>query len=155
MPAKHRPGARATEILTFDRATIVVPNSELVSSSVQNWFYRNRIGRIRVPVGVAYGSDPEQVRSILLDCAKESPAILPHPVPEVVWTEFGESSIDFELRAYLKDYDHALRQRSDLRFAIFKALREAGVVIPFPQRDVHMMGESAEDSDSTANGGES
>ncbi|MGB7474617.1 MAG: mechanosensitive ion channel domain-containing protein [Polyangiales bacterium] len=138
-------GVRATEILTFDRATIIVPNSEFVSSSVQNWFYRNRVGRIRVPVGVAYGSDPEQVRSILLDCAKQNAHVMPHPSPEVVWTEFGESSIDFELRAYLKNCDHALRQRSDLRFAIFKALEEAGVVIPFPQRDVHMVAESSGD----------
>jgi small-conductance mechanosensitive channel len=147
-------GVRATEIETFDRASIIVPNSEFVSSSVQNWFHRNRIGRIRVPLGVAYGSDPEQVRTILLDCAKQNPGVLPHPAPEVVWTEFAESSIDFELRAYLKDYDHALRQRSELRFTIFKALKDAGVVIPFPQRDVHMMSKLAEESDSNTDGGE-
>ena len=148
-------GVRATEIETFDRASIIVPNSEFVSSSVQNWFHRNRLGRIRVPVGVAYGSDPEQVRAILLDCANRNPAVIPHPAPEVVWTEFADSSINFELRAYLKDYDNALRKRSELRFAIFKALKDAGVVIPFPQRDVHMMGKPAEDSDSKADGAES
>jgi small-conductance mechanosensitive channel len=148
-------GVRATEIETFDRASIIVPNSEFVSSSVQNWFHRNRLGRVRVAVGVAYGSDPEQVRSILLDCAKQSPSVIPHPAPEVVWTEFADSSINFELRAYLKDYDHAARKRSELRFAIFKALKDGGVVIPFPQRDVHMMGKPAEDSDSKAEGAES
>jgi potassium efflux system protein len=131
-------GARATEIQTFDRASILVPNSELVSSAVQNWFYKGRLGRLRVAVGVSYGSDPEQVRDILLDCAKKHPSISSHPAASVRWTDFGESSLDFELRAFVRNYDDAYAIVSDLRFAIFKAFKAAGVEIPFPQRDLHI-----------------
>jgi potassium efflux system protein len=131
-------GARATEIQTFDRASILVPNSELVSSAVQNWFYKGRLGRLHVAVGVSYGSDPEQVRDILLDCAKQHPAVSSYPAATVNWKEFGESSLDFELRAFVSDYEHAYTVRSELRFAIFKAFKDAGVEIPFPQRDLHM-----------------
>ena len=131
-------GARATEIQTFDRASVIVPNSELVTSAVQNWFYKSRIGRLRVNVGVSYGSDPEQVRDILLDCAKKHPSISSYPATSVRWTDFGESSLDFQLRAYVGNVDDSYEVRSDLRFAIFKAFKEAGVEIPFPQRDLHI-----------------
>jgi len=131
-------GPRATEIETFDRASIIIPNADLVTSTVQNWFYKNRIGRIRVAVGVGYGSDPEQVRSILLDCAAKNEAVMTSPKPQVRWMDFGDSSLDFELRAYIGNYDNALIVRSDLRFAIFKALTDAGIELPFPQRDLHI-----------------
>ncbi len=131
-------GARATEIQTFDRASILIPNSELVSSAVQNWFYKGRLGRVRVPVGVSYSSDPEQVRDILLDCARRQPGVSSHPEATVNWKEFGDSSLDFELRAFVENYKQAYRIRSELRFAIFKAFKDAGVEIPFPQRDLHI-----------------
>jgi small-conductance mechanosensitive channel len=131
-------GARATEIQTFDRATVLVPNSELVSSAVQNWFLHGRRGRVRVDVGVAYGSDPDAVQEILLDCARQHPGVVSLPKPEALWMEFGESSLDFQLRAFVRDYDDAFVIMSDLRFAIFKALKAAGIRIPFPQRDVHL-----------------
>jgi small-conductance mechanosensitive channel len=137
-------GARATEIQTFDRASILVPNSELVSSAVQNWFYKGRRGRLRVAVGVSYGSDPEQVRDILLDCAKKHPSISSYPAASVRWTDFGESSLDFELRAFVKNIDDSYEVRSDLRFAIFKAFKDADVEIPFPQRDLHIRREQDE-----------
>jgi small-conductance mechanosensitive channel len=133
-----RIGARATEIQTFDRASVIIPNSELVSSAVQNWFYKGRLGRLRVAVGVSYGSDPEQVRDILLDCAKQHPSISSNPATTVLWKDFGESSLDFELRAFVGDYADAYKIRSELRFAIFKAFKDAGVEIPFPQRDLHI-----------------
>jgi small-conductance mechanosensitive channel len=131
-------GARATEIQTFDRASILIPNSELVSSAVQNWFYKGRLGRVRVPVGVSYGSDPEQVRDILLDCAKRHPGVSSYPEATVNWKDFGDSSLDFELRVFVGDYQKAYTIRSELRFAIFKAFKDAGVEIPFPQRDLHI-----------------
>ena len=131
-------GARATEIQTFDRASVIVPNSELVTSTVQNWFYKSRLGRLRVNIGVSYGSDPEQVRDILLDCAKKHPTISSHPAASVRWTDFGDSSLEFQLRAYVRDVDDSYEVRSDLRFAIFKAFKDAGIEIPFPQRDVHV-----------------
>jgi potassium efflux system protein len=131
-------GARATEIQTFDRASILIPNSELVTSAVQNWFYKSKLGRLRVNVGVSYGSDPEQVRDLLLDCAKNHSSISTFPAASVRWTDFGESSLDFQLRAYIRDVDDSYTVRSDLRFAIFKAFKDAGVRIPFPQRDLHV-----------------
>lgn len=129
---------RATEIETFDRASIIVPNSELVSSTVTNWTHKNKIGRIVVPVGVAYDSDPELVRDILLKCAREHPLVVRYPEPFVVWNDFGPSSLDFDVRAYLRDITMGLAVRTDLRFSIFKALKEAGIEIPFPQSDVHI-----------------
>jgi len=147
-------GARATEIETFDRASILIPNSELVSSAVQNWFYKGRLGRVRVDVGVSYGSDPEQVREILLDCAKQHPSVSSYPAPSVLWTEFGDSSLDFELRAYVRNYENAYHVRSDLRFAIFKAFKDAGVQIPFPQRDLHIRSEGISENPADAPDGD-
>ena len=131
-------GPRATEIETFDRASIIIPNAELVTSAVQNWFYKNRIGRVNVAVGVGYGADPERVRDLLLGCAANNHSVMASPEPQVRWMDFGDSSLDFELRAYIANYDNALIVRSDLRFAIFKALTDAGIEIPFPQRDLHI-----------------
>ncbi|WP_425408677.1 mechanosensitive ion channel domain-containing protein [Hyphococcus sp.] len=129
---------RSTEIETFDRSSIIIPNSELISSAVTNWTHKNKLGRITVPVGVSYNADPELVRDILMKCAKEEELIVSYPEPFVTWMDFGASSLDFELRAYLRDISEGLRVRTALRFAIFKALAEAGVEIPFPQRDVHI-----------------
>ena len=129
---------RSTEIETFDRSSIIVPNSELISSTVTNWTHKDRIGRIIVPVGVSYSADPEQVKQILLKCAQDHPLIFRYPEPYVVWQDFGASSLDFELRGFLGNIADGLQVRSQLRFAIFKALSEAGIEIPFPQRDVHV-----------------
>lgn len=129
---------RSTEIETFDRASIIVPNSELISQTVTNWTHKNKIGRISVKVGVSYNSDPELVREILLKCAREHPLIVRYPEPFVVWSDFGSSSLDFEVRAFLRDISTGLAVRTDLRYAIFKAFKEAGVEIPYPQRDVYI-----------------
>lgn len=129
---------RSTEIETFDRSTIIVPNSELISSTVTNWTHRSKLGRIKVPVGVSYEADPEKVKEILLKCAKGHPLISGYPEPFVVWQDFGASSLDFEIRAYLRDIGDGLTVRTELRFAIFKALKEAGIEIPYPQRALHV-----------------
>ncbi len=129
---------RSTEIETFDRSSIIVPNSELISSTVTNWTHKNRLGRITVPVGVSYGSDPEQVKEILLKCAGDHPLVVSYPEPFVTWMDFGASSLDFEIRAYLADISQGLTVRTELRFAIFKAFAEAGVEIPFPQQDIYV-----------------
>ncbi len=129
---------RSTEIETFDRSSIIVPNSELISSTVTNWTHKDKIGRIRVPVGVAYHSDPEKVEAILLKCARENPLVVAYPEPFVVWNDFGASSLDFELRAFLNDISKGLQVRTQLRFAIFKAFHEEGIEIPFPQQDVYI-----------------
>lgn len=129
---------RSTEIETFDRSSIIVPNSELISSTVTNWTHKNKIGRVIVPVGVAYGEDPEKVREILIRCAKEHPLVVSYPEPFVTWQDFGSSSLDFDLRAFLNDISKGLSVRTDLRFAIFQAFKEEGIEIPFPQQDVYI-----------------
>jgi small-conductance mechanosensitive channel len=132
---------RSTRIQTFDRADVIVPNSELISNQVSNWVLSNRSGRAIVPVGVAYGSDTEKVRDILLEIAHNNPDIdksgfVPEPV--VLFREFGDSSLNFELRVFLNDVESRLQVISDLNFAIDKAFRENDIEIPFPQRDVHV-----------------
>lgn len=129
---------RSTEIETWNRSSIIIPNSEMISSAVTNWTHKNKLGRITVSVGVSYGADPEKVREILLRCANDHPGIVRYPAPFAVWQDFGASSLDFEIRAYLADISNGLGVRTDLRFAIFTALKEAGIEIPFPQRDVHV-----------------
>lgn len=129
---------RSTEIETFDRSTIIVPNSELIAQTVTNWTHRDKLGRITIPVGVAYGADPEAVRDLLLKCANDHPDVLRYPEAFVVWADFGASSLDFELRAFIADISRGLQTRTDLRFAIYKAFRAAGVEIPFPQQDVYI-----------------
>ncbi len=129
---------RSTEIETFDRCTIIVPNSQLISEPVSNWFHDNRMGRVRVPVGVSYDADPDVVQEILLKCARAHPRALASPAPFVLFTGFGDNSLDFELRLYIGDAGYRASTASDLRFAIFRELKKAGIEIPFPQRDVHV-----------------
>jgi small-conductance mechanosensitive channel len=134
----RRINVRATEIETFDRASVIVPNSVLISGMVKNMVHRDRSGRISIPIGVGYDSDPGVVRDLLLDCARNHPKVLGFPAPEVLFNDFGASSLDFELRCYLADISDGLTVRSDLRFAILDKLRGAEIEIPFPQRDVHL-----------------
>jgi potassium efflux system protein len=132
---------RSTQIETFDRADVIVPNSELIASQVTNWMLRDTTGRVRVPVGVAYGSDTQKVREILERIAGEHPDVItknPKLVPVVLFMDFGNSSLNFELRVYIRNIDHRLQVKSDINFAIDTAFREAGIEIPFPQQDLHV-----------------
>ena len=132
---------RSTEIQTFDRADVIVPNSELIASQVTNWMLHSTRGRARVPVGVAYGTDTQKVKDILENVANEHPNVVTDgssPKPKALFRGFGDSSLDFELRCHIKDIDERLQITSDLNFAIDAAFRENGIVIPFPQRDVHL-----------------
>ena len=132
---------RSTLIETFDKANVIVPNSELISAQVTNWILRDSVGRLSIPIGVAYGSDTGLVERILLEVANVHPDIIknnPEYTPRVVFMNFGESSLDFQLRAYIPDVDRRLRISSDLRFAIDRAFRANGIEIPFPQRDLHI-----------------
>jgi potassium efflux system protein len=132
---------RSTQIQTFDRADVIVPNSELISSQVTNWMLSDPWGRVRVPVGVAYGSDTARVMEILVDVAHKHPLVITHypgvGQPRALFRGFGDSSLDFELRCFIRDVDSRLVTISDLNLAIDAAFREAGIEIPFPQRDVH------------------
>ncbi|MCG6934320.1 MAG: mechanosensitive ion channel [Proteobacteria bacterium] len=132
---------RYTQIQTFDSADVIVPNSELISNQVTNWMLRDTRGRARIPVGVAYGSDTERVKEILVDVAKKHPKVVidgSSPEPKVIFREFGDSSLNFELRCHVRNVDERLTIISDLNFAIDKAFRENHIEIPFPQRDLHV-----------------
>lgn len=132
---------RSTIIQTFDRSDVIVPNSELISNQVTNWVLSSNGGRAIIPVGVAYGTDTEKVRNVLLVIAEESESVVKTgsmPKPKVLFRGFGDSSLNFELRVFLYNVDNRLDVVSDLNFAIDKAFRREGIEIPFPQRDLHV-----------------
>jgi len=133
---------RATEIETLDNQDVLVPNSELVSGRVTNWVLRDPHGRIRLEVGVAYGSDVETVRDLLQKVANDHPEVITDgraPAPRALFMGFGDSSLDFELRCRINRIDRRFAVISDLNFAIDAAFRAADVVIPFPQRDLNIV----------------
>ena len=134
----RRINVRSTEIETFDRQMVILPNSSLMTGVVKNWVRNNHTGRISVPVGVSYNSNPDQVREILLSCAKTHDLVMDQPGPYVVFQGFGDSSLDFELRVYLSNVESSLTVRSHLRFEIFRRFKEQGIEIPFPQRDLNL-----------------
>jgi potassium-dependent mechanosensitive channel len=134
---------RATEIETFERATVIIPNSELITGVVKNWTHANTMGRITVKLGVDYASDPEQVRDLLLECANEHPQVVDVPPPRALLLNFGDNALEFELRCVVADFDRSLIVKSDLYFAILKRLRAAGIRIPSPQREVRVVADGA------------
>ena len=132
---------RSTQIQTFDRADVIVPNSELISGQVTNWMLQDTQGRAKISVGVAYGTDTEKVKKLLLEVANSHPLVvlnIDKYKPRVMFLRFGESSLDFELRVYVQNIDERLNVISDLNFAIDKIFRENDIEIPFPQRDIHI-----------------
>ena len=128
---------RATEILTFDRASVFIPNSDLISHPLLNWTHADKTGRVIVPVGVSYGTDTRKVHDILLEVAAAHPAIFRSPPPSVLFKGFGDSCLNFELRAFILEVDKVLAVSSDLCFEIDAAFRREGIEIPYPQQDVH------------------
>jgi small-conductance mechanosensitive channel len=138
----RRISIRSTLIETFDRADVIVPNSALIANNVTNWMLRDPWGRVTVPVGVAYGSDVDKVTEVLLKGASEHPLVMldgKHvSPPRVLFMGFGDSSLNFELRCFIRDISERLVTLSDLNYTIEKKLREAGIEIPFPQRDIHV-----------------
>jgi small-conductance mechanosensitive channel len=131
--------ARSTTILTNDNISLIVPNSAFINNTVTNWSHGDQKVRFRIPVGVAYGSDLDQVRKLLIAVAKQHPASLTEPEPTVFFDSFGNSSLNLELVVWSAAMSARPRKfRSDLNFAIERALREGGIQIPYPQRDVHL-----------------
>ncbi len=131
-------GLRATHIVTRDEVTIIVPNSALITAEVVNHSRPTTSLRIRVPVGVAYGTDTSLVKRVLLDVAKGDDGVLTVPAPEVRLEDFADSAMSFALLCWIPNAREDLRTASSLRFAIEKAFREAGITIPFPQREVRL-----------------
>lgn len=131
--------ARSTVVVTNDNITMIVPNSKFIDSPVTNWTYGDPRVRFRIPVGVAYGSDIDKVRTALIAAGKENPHTLTDPAPSVFLEKFGDSSIEFELVVWSSEMSYRPRRyRSDLNFAIESKLREAGIELAFPQRDLHI-----------------
>src|SRR6266487_3846580 len=131
--------ARSTVIRTNDNIMMIVPNTKFIDSPVTNWTYGDRRVRFRIPVGVAYGSDVAKVRDLLLAVADENSHTLKEPAPSVFLEKFGDSSIDFKLMVWSSEMSaRPSRYRSDLNFAIAEKFREAGIEMPFPQRDLHI-----------------
>jgi potassium-dependent mechanosensitive channel len=129
----RRINARSTEIETFDRATLIVPNSTLVTGVVKNWVHSDRVGRIIVALNVAYESDIEEVREILIAAAKGHDLVLAIPAPTVQLSEFGEWALKFNLICFVDDIEMAERTKSEMNFDILHRLREANIRIPYPQ----------------------
>lgn len=130
---------RATQILTNDNISIIVPNSEFISNKVINWSHNDRNIRFKIPVGVSYHEDPEKIKQILLKVAGENPNILKYPEPSVLFDEYGDSSLNFYLAVWTGTYiDRPRVLKSELYFEIFKKFKEQHVEIPFPQRDIHI-----------------
>jgi small-conductance mechanosensitive channel len=131
--------ARSTVILTSDNISMIVPNRMFIDSTVTNWTYGDPRVRFRLPVGVAYGSDVNKVRDALIAAGRSNEYVLEDPAPSVFLKQFGESSLDFELVVWSNEMSHRpSRFKSDLNFAIEEKLREAGIEIPNPQRDIHI-----------------
>jgi len=129
---------RSTVVRTPDNVTFIVPNSDLLTTTVTNWSAIDKKVRLHIPVGVAYGSDVEKVRRALIQAAHEHPEIMDAPEPEVWFVAFGDSSLDFELLAWIPDPRFQYQVRSDLHFAVDRLFRENDITIPFPQRDLHV-----------------
>ena len=132
---------RSTLIETFDRSEVLVPNSDMLNNHLINRTFSDGLGRINVPIGVAYGSDKQLVRDLLLKAAKDHPLILSNdprvPTPRVLFLRFGDNALEFELRCYIQEIDYRMSIVSDLLYAIDDAFREHNIEIPFPQRVVH------------------
>jgi small-conductance mechanosensitive channel len=130
---------RATTVITNDNISIIIPNSEFVSSTVINWSHTDRNVRFNFPVGVSYKEDPSNIRKLLLQVADENSGVLKQPRPDVLFSEFADSAMNFNLRVWTREYtDRPNILKSQLYYEIHKKFKENGVEIPYPQHDIHI-----------------
>jgi potassium-dependent mechanosensitive channel len=134
----RRISVRSTEIETFDRSSVIIPNAELIQGRVKNWTLRDAVGRVRIPVGIGYDSDPEKARAILLKLAEEQAGVLRYPPANVAFVGFGGNSIDMALNLFVADVNGGGPIKTEVAFKILKAFREAGIEMPNPQYDIHL-----------------
>ncbi len=144
----RRIGMRTSTVHTWRGADIIVPNSQLTSEKVTNWTLSDRLRRIDLPVGVNYGAKPAKVIGILESVSAAHPNVLKYPPPQGLFTGYGDSSINFELRAWTDQFAEWPRIRSELAIAVYDAVYEAGMTFPFPQRDVHILRDHGPEGDS-------
>ena len=129
-------GIRASRVRTFDGSDVIVPNSDFIAGRVINWTLSDRKRRVILPVGVAYGTQPQRVIELLREVVCSHPGVVADPAPTVLFRGFGDSSLNFEIRAFTEgDW---LEVMSELALATSQALEQAGISIPFPQRDLHL-----------------
>ena len=131
-------GIRSSNVRTFDGAEVIVPNGQLISNEVTNWTLSDKRRRIEIISGVAYGSDVHKVQELFLKLLDDHPDVMEDPEPVVYFYNMGESSLDFRILFWTNNFDDWLRIRSEVIFKIHDVLYEEGIVIPFPQRDLHI-----------------
>ncbi|NEP46120.1 MAG: mechanosensitive ion channel, partial [Okeania sp. SIO2H7] len=142
----ERIGLRSTEISTLDQVSLIVPNSRFLESEVLNWSHGNPVSRIRVPIGVAYGSNIPLLRKAILEVAKSHPDVLLHPGPQLWFQEFGDSSLNFDLFVWINEPRKQFKLVSELNYRIEAVLRKNDIEIPFPQRDLNLRSPQLEEA---------
>ena len=133
----HRIGVRSSSIITFDGAEVVVPNNNLIANDLINWTLSDSIKRVEILIGTTYGSDPNQILKILMEAAMSSKDTLKNPSPQALFSEFGDSSLNFKLRFWVH-YEVGLQAKSDVSIEVYNQFAKHGIEIPFPQRDLHI-----------------
>ena len=133
----HRIGVRSSSIITFDGAEVVVPNNNLIANDLINWTLSDSIKRVEILIGTTYGSDPNQILKILMESAMSNKDTLKNPLPQALFSEFGDSSLNFKLRFWVH-YEVGLQAKSDVSIEVYNKFAENGIEIPFPQRDLHI-----------------
>jgi small-conductance mechanosensitive channel len=132
-------GSRYVSVITRDATEHLIPNENLITGEVINWSYSQNLVRLKVPVGVAYGSDLEKARELMLAAAADTPRVLKDPQPACLLTGFGDNAVNLELRVWINDPQHGIGSvKSDLFWGIWRRFRDHGLEIPFPQRDLHL-----------------
>ena len=144
---------RATELQTFTRASVIIPNSEMLSNAVTNLTYHDKIARVEIPLQVAYGSDPDRVIEILEQAAESHDDVLVYPKAFVLLLDFAADGLNFELRCYVRDGTEKLSVSSTIRLDILRRLNEEGIEIPFPQRVIHLENSRSDNEGDSADNG--
>ena len=133
----HRIGVRSSSIITFDGAEVVVPNNNLIANDLINWTLSDSIKRVEILIGTTYGSDPNKILKILMESAMKNKDALKNPAPQALFSEFGDSSLNFKLRFWVH-YEVGLQAKSDVSIEVYNQFAQQGIEIPFPQRDLHI-----------------
>lgn len=137
MGTVKRIGVRSSNISTFDGAEVVVPNTNLISNDLINWTLSSNLKRVEILIGTAYGTDPNEVLKLLMEVVNENDDILKNPGPQTLFSDFGDSSLNFRLRFWVP-FEMGLQAKSDVSIAVYNKFKENDIEIPFPQRDIHI-----------------